>query len=124
MSITDERRDPYRPTSQQRTHRPLDDQRVEPSASADHAMNAPDNGGRPSVLERAFQMLELVASGENPLNLTEMSRAAGLPLPTTYRFAKALVKLRALEKDEHGRYTLGPVWSEWSDVTAEQDPTA
>ncbi|MFE9751035.1 helix-turn-helix domain-containing protein [Saccharothrix saharensis] len=72
--------------------------------------------GRASVLERAFHVLEQVAQGARPLNLTEVSRAAQLPLPTTYRLAKALVELRALEKAS-GRYTLGPVWSEWCATT-------
>ncbi|MFC6093946.1 helix-turn-helix domain-containing protein [Saccharothrix lopnurensis] len=75
---------------------------------------------RSSVLERAFQVLELVAHEDRPLNLTEMSRAVELPLPTTHRVAKALVKLRALEKND-GRYTLGPVWSEWAGVTGERE---
>ena len=81
-----------------------------------NADDAVDDGGRGSVLERAFKVLEQVASGERPLNLTEVSRAADLPLPTTYRLAKTLVKLGALEKDA-GRYTLGPVWSEWCETT-------
>ncbi|GAB2992271.1 hypothetical protein GCM10027184_53030 [Saccharothrix stipae] len=58
-------------------------------------------------------MLEVVSNQDRPMNLTEMSLAVKLPLPTTHRLAKALVRLRALERD-HGRYTLGPVWSEWS----------
>ncbi len=64
-------------------------------------------------------MLESVANGNKPLNLTEMSRATKLPLPTTYRVAKALVNLRALEKNEDGRYILGPLWSEWSEAAVE-----
>ncbi|MDU0293001.1 helix-turn-helix domain-containing protein [Saccharothrix longispora] len=83
--------------------------------------DAAENAGRGSVLERAFQVLEQVASGARPLNLTEMSRAARLPLPTTYRLAKSLVKLGALEKDA-GRYTLGPVWLEWCGVTEREHP--
>ncbi|MGM1060900.1 helix-turn-helix domain-containing protein [Saccharothrix sp. Mg75] len=85
-------------------------------SESDGADDAVGDGGRGSVLERAFQVLEQVASGARPLNLTEMSRAARLPLPTTYRLAKTLVQLGALEK-ESGRYTLGPVWSEWSETT-------
>ncbi|GAA2678720.1 IclR helix-turn-helix domain-containing protein [Actinosynnema pretiosum] len=73
------------------------------------------------MLVRAFQMLELVANEDRPMNLTEMSRGVQLPLPTTHRLAKTLVRLRALERD-HGRYTLGPVWSEWTDATPQREP--
>ncbi|MFC6094392.1 helix-turn-helix domain-containing protein [Saccharothrix lopnurensis] len=106
-----------------RSERPVEDRHVEPEAPG--APGDPDtaagDGSRSSVLERAFQMLKLVANEKRPMNLTEMSRAVRLPLPTTYRLAKALVRLRALERDR-GRYTLGPVWSEWSDATLERQP--
>ncbi|WP_082403480.1 helix-turn-helix domain-containing protein [Saccharothrix sp. NRRL B-16348] len=119
VSLGDDSRDegPLRPDRASR------DQQIEPQASvslADQGTTA-DGGSRPSVLERAFQILELVANEDRPMNLTEMSRAVKLPLPTTHRLAKSLVKLRALERN-HGRFTLGPVWSEWPDATLEQGP--
>ncbi|MFC5059748.1 helix-turn-helix domain-containing protein [Saccharothrix xinjiangensis] len=94
----------------------------EPSAEQDVAPKRDEgdgDAGRSSVLERAFQVLEQVAGGARPLNLTEVSRATNLPLPTTYRLATALVKLGALEKDA-GRYTLGPVWLQWSEAAGQE----
>ncbi|MGM1064193.1 helix-turn-helix domain-containing protein [Saccharothrix sp. Mg75] len=87
--------------------------------SPSDADDAADERGKGSMLERAFHVLEQVAGGKKPLNLTEMSRAARLPLPTTYRLAKTLVKLGALEKDA-GRYTLGPVWLEWCETVGSE----
>ncbi|MGM1059414.1 helix-turn-helix domain-containing protein [Saccharothrix sp. Mg75] len=95
---------------------------VEPSGQ-DTAGGEFGAAGRNSVLDRAFQMLDKVASGERPLNLTEMSRAAKLPLPTTYRLAKALVRLGALEKDA-GRYTLGPVWWQWCETAGQHSESS
>lgn len=101
-----------------RHSRSAGDQRADEETSSDRD-DVDGGGARNSVLVRAFLMLEQVAGGSRPLNLTEMSRAAQLPLPTAHRLAKVLVELGALEKDA-GRYTLGPVWSEWSETTGQE----
>lgn len=119
MSLSDDSRD----QGSLRPERTFQDRHGEPRASAfpaDHDAAA-DGDSRSSVLERAFQVLKLVANEDRPMNLTEMSRGVKLPLPTMHRLAKTLVNLRALERN-HGRYTLGPVWSEWSDATLEREP--
>lgn len=69
----------------------------------------PTRGRKPvsgePVLDRAFRLLHCF-QGE-PLTLTELSGLSALPLTTTLRLARQLVRIGALERDQDGRYAIG-----------------
>ena len=52
--------------------------------------------------------LILSALEPEPLALAELATATGLPRPTAHRLAMALLALRYLERDDTGRFGLGP----------------
>jgi DNA-binding IclR family transcriptional regulator len=59
------------------------------------------------VLDKVFRVLESFSDEEPSLTLTRLSNAAGLPLSTTLRLAKSLVRLGALERNDDGEYMVG-----------------
>lgn len=62
------------------------------------------------VLDKLDLILSAVATG--PLALGELAADTDLPRPTAHRLATALVALRYLERDDSGRYLLGPKLTE------------
>jgi DNA-binding IclR family transcriptional regulator len=64
---------------------------------------------RPQLLERAFGVLALFATGTREWTTTEISAVAALPLPTTHRIVVALAAHRYLVRDPVSkRFRLGP----------------
>lgn len=64
---------------------------------------------RPQLLERAFGVLALFATGTREWTTTEISAIAELPLPTTHRIVVALAAHRYLVRDPvTKRFRLGP----------------
>lgn len=59
-------------------------------------------------LERAFQILETIAGGEQPMSLAELSRATGLHTSTTFHLIKTLIVLGYVRQDDAKRYRIGP----------------
>lgn len=59
-------------------------------------------------LERAFQILETIAGGDQPMGLAELSRATGLHTSTTFHLIKTLIVLGYVRQDEAKRYRIGP----------------
>ncbi len=59
-------------------------------------------------LERAFGLLEQVASHRGAMSLSELATASGLPPPTLHRLARTLVDLGYLRQEASRRYALGP----------------
>ncbi|MFI1577206.1 IclR family transcriptional regulator [Embleya sp. NPDC020630] len=65
-------------------------------------------GGGVQSLERAFDLLELLADAGGVLTLSELAARSGLPMPTIHRLVRTLVSLGYLRQDASRRYTLGP----------------
>lgn len=59
-------------------------------------------------LERAFELLELLASVDGSSGLSELSAASGLPLATIHRLMATLVGLGYVRRAAARRYVLGP----------------
>lgn len=59
-------------------------------------------------LERAFELLEHLADAGGELTLSELTAAAGLPMPTTYRLMRTLVEGGYVRQGPTRRYALGP----------------
>jgi DNA-binding IclR family transcriptional regulator len=63
----------------------------------------------PKLLERTFVVLSLFTSERRDWTITEIGRAAGLPVPTVYRIVSALHRHGFLSRHEISkRYQLGP----------------
>ncbi|HYZ52943.1 MAG TPA: IclR family transcriptional regulator [Streptosporangiaceae bacterium] len=63
-------------------------------------------GGVQSV-ERAFDLLEMLADAGGALGLSELASASGLPLPTVHRLIRTLVSHGYVRQEASRRYTLG-----------------
>lgn len=59
-------------------------------------------------LERAFELLEHLADAGGEMTLSELTDAAGLPMPTTYRLLRTLVEGGYVWQGPTRRYALGP----------------
>ena len=63
-------------------------------------------GGVQSI-ERAFDLLEMLADGDGALGLSELAAVSGLPLPTVHRLMRTLVNRGYVRQEASRRYTLG-----------------
>jgi len=63
-------------------------------------------GGVQSI-ERAFDLLEMLADAGGALGLSELSTVSGLPLPTVHRLMRTLVNRGYVRQEASRRYTLG-----------------
>jgi DNA-binding IclR family transcriptional regulator len=59
------------------------------------------------VIDRAFSLLSAFDAGQRRLSLAELSRRSGIPMSSTLRLARHLVRWGALERDEEGSYCVG-----------------
>jgi IclR family acetate operon transcriptional repressor len=77
-------------------------------ASSDGAgrATAAASGGVQSI-ERAFDLLEMLADAGGALGLSELSTISGLPLPTVHRLMRTLVNRGYVRQEASRRYTLG-----------------
>jgi IclR family acetate operon transcriptional repressor len=64
------------------------------------------SGGVQSI-ERAFDLLEMLADAGGALGLSELSAISGLPLPTVHRLMRTLVNRGYVRQEASRRYTLG-----------------
>lgn len=60
-----------------------------------------------AVVDRALSLLSAFDASRRRLSLTELSRRSDIPMSSTLRLAKHLVRWGALERDEEGRYCIG-----------------
>jgi IclR family acetate operon transcriptional repressor len=58
-------------------------------------------------IERAFELLELLADAGGTLGLSELATASGLPLPTIHRLVRTLVNRGYVRQEPSRRYSLG-----------------
>ena len=70
-------------------------------------MAATASGGVQSV-ERAFDVLEIMASAGNAISLSQLATTTGLPLPTIHRLTRTLVNLGYVRQFPSRQYGLGP----------------
>jgi len=63
--------------------------------------------GGPSVASKVFAILNAFVPGESRLTLSEISRRAGLPLPTTHRLVGQLIRLGGIEREDGRTYRIG-----------------
>lgn len=72
----------------------------------------PRRGKRPEqgdpVVDRALSLLAAFSAEHRALGLVDLSRRAGLPRSTASRLAARLQAWGALERDEQGRFVIGP----------------
>lgn len=61
----------------------------------------------PSVASKVFAILSAFVPGESRLTLSEISRRAGLPLPTAHRLVGELVRYGGLEREDRRTYRIG-----------------
>ncbi|MFC4942838.1 IclR family transcriptional regulator [Pseudonocardia sp. GCM10023141] len=65
-------------------------------------------GGGVQAVERAFELLEVVARAGGAASISEIADAAGLPLPTIHRLLRTLVTGGYMRQQPNRRYALGP----------------
>src|SRR6188508_2002288 len=65
------------------------------------------SGGVQSI-ERAFTILETLASGGGVMGLSALAAESGLPLPTIHRLVRTLVDLGYVRQEPSRQYALGP----------------
>ena len=58
-------------------------------------------------IERAFDLLEMLADAGGALGLSELATTSGLPLPTVHRLMRTLVNRGYVRQETSRRYTLG-----------------
>ena len=78
------------------------------------AARANPNGGRGGErgtvqsVERAFELLEILADADGPLPLVEIAESSGLAAPTAHRLLKTLLALGYVRQEGSRAYALGP----------------
>src|SRR5262245_60544438 len=65
------------------------------------------SGGVQSV-ERAFDVLEIMATASDAISLSQLAASTGLPLPTIHRITRTLVNLGYVRQFPSRQYALGP----------------
>ena len=65
-------------------------------------------GGGVQSVERAFELLELMADAGGEVALTQLAESSGLPLPTIHRIMRTLVSGGYVRQQPSRRYALGP----------------
>src|SRR6476619_1979161 len=65
------------------------------------------SGGVQSI-ERAFTILETLATGGGVMGLSALATESGLPLPTIHRLVRTLVDLGYVRQEPSRQYALGP----------------
>ena len=82
-------------------------------AVASHDGPGPDGAGRAAAsggvqsIERAFDLLEMLADAGGALGLSELATVSGLPLPTVHRLMRTLVRRGYVRQEASRRYALG-----------------
>lgn len=63
---------------------------------------------RVQLLDRAFELLELMAAAGGEISLSELSQQSGLPIPSTHRTVRSMVMQGYARQLKSKRYALGP----------------
>jgi IclR family acetate operon transcriptional repressor len=62
---------------------------------------------RSGTVDKALRVLEVLHQAKAPLALADLSRALGIPKPTTHRLLSSLLVAALVEQQSDGRYALG-----------------
>ncbi|MBJ8344656.1 IclR family transcriptional regulator [Antrihabitans sp. YC2-6] len=68
----------------------------------------PNQGGGVQSVDRAFDILEIMAAAGGSIALSELAETAGLPLPTIHRLTRSLVSRGYVRQLPSRKYALGP----------------
>ncbi len=79
-----------------------------PEPEAASAAARPTSAGGVQSLERAFDVLELMAAAGGEVALSRLAAESGLPVPTIHRLVRTLVSRGYVLQMPSRRYTLGP----------------
>ena len=71
-----------------------------------------DKSSGVGVVDKTVSVLSAVSGA--PCSLAELVSTTGLPRPTAHRLAVALVHHGLLDRDDDGRFILGPTFARWS----------
>ena len=71
------------------------------------AEEKPGRDGGVQSLQRAFDLLELLADAGGEASLSELAALSGLPMPTIHRLIRTLVALGYVRQNTNRRYALG-----------------
>jgi IclR family transcriptional regulator, acetate operon repressor len=89
-------------------------QAADPAADAQSGPGRNGNGraaagaaGGVQSIERAFDLLEMLADADGAVGLSELAAVSGLPLPTVHRLMRTLVNRGYVRQEASRRYTLG-----------------
>lgn len=68
-----------------------------------------------AVLEKAFQILDIIATNSEASGITEISRRLEIPKATAHRILSTLCEVNAAIRTEDGKYQIGPTTLLWAD---------
>ncbi len=72
------------------------------------AQRQPRSGTGVQSIERAFELLEMMADAGGVVGLSQLATRSGLPLPTIHRLIRTLVNLGYVRQEPSREYALGP----------------
>jgi IclR family transcriptional regulator, acetate operon repressor len=81
--------------------------RKKPRSGRGGASNGTAGPGGVQSIERAFDLLEMLADAGGALGLSDLATESGLPLPTVHRLMRTLVNRGYVRQEASRRYTLG-----------------
>ncbi len=59
------------------------------------------------VMDRTFDIIELLSEAQNPMSLTEISKITGISKSTVHRLLQAMYSRHYVEKDKNSCYSIG-----------------
>ena len=74
-----------------------------------------DQSSGVGVIDKTVALLDLIAHG--PASLADLVAGTGLPRPTAHRLALALERLDVLDRDDAGRFVIGPRAARWGSAS-------
>lgn len=74
-----------------------------------------DKSSGVGVVDKTVALLDLIARG--PASLADLVDGTGIARPTAHRLATALERLEVLDRDESGRFRIGPRAVHWASAT-------
>src|ERR1700753_3013368 len=77
-------------------------------ARTDAAERRPRSGNSVQSIERAFELLEMMADAGGVVGLSQLASRSGLPLPTIHRLMRTLLNLGYIRQEPSREYALGP----------------
>lgn len=86
----------------------------------DREASASRTPGGVQSLDRAFTILETIADAGGVIGLSELTKAADLPLATIHRLVRTLVDLGYVTQEPSRQYSLGPRLMRLADASAKR----